>query len=199
MRIDDQDKNKRLHRNLSRKKKFSKNWGKARRKLNCHYRHLANKRKDALHKSSTILAKNHSLIVMEGLKVKQMTKSAKGTLENPGTNVSAKRGLNRSILAMAWSLFAQMLKYKMEWYGGKLLFIDPKYTSQRCSCCGYTSRSNRLTQSKFVCGQCGHHENADFNASKNILAEGHSVLACGESALAFSTKQELRVRKSLAI
>ena len=71
-------------------------------------------------------------------------------------------------------------RLKPAWRGGYVIAIPPQYTSQRCSCCGYVSRNNRQTQAKFECVECGHSENADINAARNILAAGHAVLACGE-------------------
>ena len=185
-----------LQRKLSKKKKFSANWKKIKTKIEkCHY-HIANVRKDFLHKTSTQLAQSHSLIVMEDLNTKDMTKSARGTKENPGTNVKAKSGLNRSILDQGWYMFQQYLSYKLTWRGGELVLIPPKNTSLKCRICGHIAKENRINQAKFQCIQCGHTEDADLNASINILAEGHSVLACGVEALASTAKQELLIRKS---
>jgi len=184
-----------LQRRLSKKKKFSSNWRKARQKTEKLYYHIANVRKDFLHKVSTQLAKSHSLIVMEDLRTKDMAKSAKGTKENPGQNVKAKSGLNRSILDQGWHTFQNHLSYKLDWRGGRLILVDPKNTSLKCRICGHVSKENRINQAKFQCVQCGHTENADLNASINILAEGHSVIACGVEALDSTAKQELQIRK----
>ncbi|MBU4140337.1 MAG: transposase [Candidatus Omnitrophica bacterium] len=184
-----------LQRKLSRKKKVSANWRKTKLKIERLHNHIANLRKDFLHKTSTQLAQSHSLIVMEDLKVGVMAKSAKGTKENPGTNVKAKSGLSRSILDQGWQMFQQFLSYKLNWRGGELILIPPKNTSLKCRLCGHIAKENRINQAKFQCIQCGHTEGADLNASINILAEGHSVLACGVEALASTTKQELLIRK----
>mgnify|MGYP003552270696 FL=1 len=109
-----------------------------------------------------------------------MTKSAKGTEEAPGKNVAAKSGLNRSILDQGWYEFKRQLKYKQEWAGGLVILVNPKNTSQTCSICSHTAAENRLSQSQFQCLVCGHTENADLNAAKNILAAGRAVLACGD-------------------
>jgi len=195
---------RKLSKNLSRKEKRSSNWKKAKLRIQKLYRHMADKRKDDIHKITTQLAKNHGIVVMEDLKTKNMTKSAKGTVENPGSNVRAKSGLNRSILDSAWNMFQRFLEYKMAWSGGRVVYVSPSYTSQRCSECGYTSKENRKTQSGFFCLSCNHESNADLNASKNILknylkAAGHAVLACGEGTVVLSVKQELERRKSHAI
>jgi putative transposase len=107
-----------------------------------------------------------------------MSKSAKGSIDNPNMRSSAKSGLNRSILQQSWGKFFELLEYKLERNGGKLIRVDPKYTSQTCSCCGHISKENRLTQAKFVCVSCNTEFNADYNASVNILnAAGTAVKA----------------------
>lgn len=189
----------RLQRKLAKKNKFSSNWRKLLKKIQKIYNYIANKRKDYLHKVSTQLANNHSLIVMEDLRIVNMTKSAKGTIEKPGKNVKAKSGLNRSILNQGWYLFQKLIEYKMFWSGGTVVYVDPKYTSQKCGRCGHIAKENRKTQSVFKCVECQYELNADLNASKNILAEGHSVLACGEKTLVFSMNQELEQRKPFAV
>ncbi|PJE77320.1 hypothetical protein CI610_03764 [invertebrate metagenome] len=73
-----------------------------------------------------------------------------------------------------------------------MVAVNPAYTSQTCSVCGHTEKANRKTQANFKCVACGHTENADVQAAKNILALGHSVLACGEGSLEPLMKQELR-------
>lgn len=119
------------------------------------------------------------MIVIEDLKVSSMSKSAAGTVDEPGRNVAAKSGLNRAILDQGWYEMRRQLEYKQLWRGGQVLAIPPAYTSQRCVCCGHTAKENRQTQSKFVCQVCGYTENADINGARNILAAGHAVLACG--------------------
>lgn len=177
-------------RQLAKKKKFSNNWKKQAHKVREWYRKIANVRHDFLHKHSTTLSNNHAMIVVEDLKITNMSHSAKGTIELPGKKVKAKSGLNKSILDQGWGTFKRLLKYKLEWAGGIFLKVNPKYTSQRCSHCGFTVKENRITQSFFCCQSCGYQDNADTNAAKNILAAGHAVLACGDVALVVSMKQE---------
>ncbi len=179
-----------LMRGLSRKQKFSSNWKKQKRKVARFQNHIANIRKDFLHKASHNISKNHAVVVMEDLKVSNMSKSAKGTVEDPGKNVKAKSGLNKSILDQGWYEFRRQLEYKLRWQGGYLLLIDPRNTSRKCSVCGHTEKENRKTQERFECQQCGHIENADLNASKNILAAGLAVIACGGCGVSQPTKQE---------
>jgi putative transposase len=108
--------------------------------------------------------------------VKNMSRSARGEAETPGTNVRQKAGLNRSILDQGWSEFARQLAYKLEWRGGQPILINPRNTSRTCHCCGYTDEMNRKGE-VFHCLACGHEAHADVNAAKNILAAGHAVLA----------------------
>ncbi|PAX53548.1 RNA-guided endonuclease InsQ/TnpB family protein, partial [Escherichia coli] len=92
----------RLQRLLSRKVKFSNNWQKQKRKIQRLHSRIANIRRDYLHKVTTTVSKNHAMIVIEDLKVSNMSKSAAGTVSQPGRNVRAKSGLNRSILDQGW-------------------------------------------------------------------------------------------------
>lgn len=179
---------KRYQRAVSRKCKGSKNRRKAIERLARLHRKVARQRADWLHNESTKLANSHAVIVVEDLKIKNMSASSRGTAAAPGKNVKAKAGLNRSILDAAWGEFQRQLEYKLAWRGGQLLRIQPAYTSQRCSCCGHVAAENRRSQAAFNCVACGHAENADVNAAKNILAAGHAVwaqqiaspAACGE-------------------
>lgn len=170
-----------LQKRLRNKKKFSKNWHKDQAKIRKGHSKITSIRKDFLHKTSTHLAKNHGLIVMEDLKIRNMSKSAKGTAENPGKNVSAKSGLNREILLQGWGMFASMVNYKTSWSGGRMELVNPKFTSQRCSVCLYHHKENRKGKT-FLCLNCGYQEDADLNASKNIKnTAGQAGSACGDA------------------
>ncbi len=179
-----------LQRQLAKKVLRSSNWKKIKRKILKLYTKIADTRKDFLHKASHNICKNHAKIMLEDLKVSNMSASAKGSLENPGKNVKAKSGLNKAILDQGWFEFRRQLSYKSEWLGGKVILVPPHNTSQRCSSCGYTSKENRKAQSKFNCVGCGFQVNADYNAAINILAAGLVVTACGVDALVSTVKQE---------
>lgn len=179
-----------LQKSLARKTKGSYNRKKCLKKISKFHQHIARIRNDYLHKITTSISKNHAIVVIEDLIVSNLSKSAKGTIETPGKNVSAKSGLNKSILDQGWHEFHRQLTYKLAWSGGQLIVVPPHYTSQTCSSCGFTSADNRKTQSVFNCIGCNHKENADANAAKNIVAAGHAVLACGEIAIRRSMKQE---------
>ncbi|MCD8515802.1 MAG: transposase, partial [Burkholderiaceae bacterium] len=145
-------------RRLSKKVKFSANWKKLKRKIARLHERIANARHDFLHKASSLISKNHAMVVVEDLKVRNMTKSAKGDLANPGRHVKAKSGLNRSILDQGWGMFVRMLEYKQAWLGGEVIKVNPQHTSQTCPCCHHVSKDNRTTQSRFRCVQCGYTE-----------------------------------------
>jgi putative transposase len=181
----------RYQRSMARKQKFSKNWVKAKAKVQKLHSTITNVRRDFLHKTSTAISKNHALVCIEDLKVANMSRSAKGSKEQPGRNVKAKSGLNRSILDQGWSEFRRQLEYKQAWFGGLVVAVPPQHTSQRCACCGHVDAANRLSQARFACVSCRYEANADFNAACNMLAAGHAVLACGESVQSGrSVKQE---------
>ena len=131
---------------------------------------------------STDISKSHALVVLEDLKVANMSRSASGTIDNPGKNVAAKSGLNRSILDQGWHNFKSYLSYKLDRLGGELMLVNPQYTSQKCSTCHHIEEGNRKSQAQFFCLRCGHEENADVNAAKNILAVGLTVLSLNPEA-----------------
>ena len=170
-----------LQRKLARQKKGSRNSRKTKRKIARLHRYIADSRRDFLHKTSTKIAKNHSIVYVEDLKVSNMSTSAGGTKESPGKNVKQKSGLNRSILDQGWYGFFQMLSYKLEQRGGKLIKVDPKNTSRTCPRCGLVSAENRKSQATFACIGCGYRSNADEVGAINILRAGRVRLACGTS------------------
>ena len=165
-------------RKLARKKKFSRNWRKQKARITALHRRIGNVRKDYLHKVSTTISKNHAMVVVEDLKVANMSASARGTPEQPGSNVRAKAGLNKAILDQGWFAFRQMLDYKLGWNGGWLVAVNPRNTSRTCGACGHVDAENRTSQAEFQCVACGFEENADLNAARNILRAGHARFAC---------------------
>ena len=135
-------------------------------------RKIASIRKDWIHKTTREIADKCGTIVVEDLKVKNMTASAKGTIENPGKNVKQKAGLNRAMLDTALGELRRNLEYKC----GRLIEVNPAYTSQTCSECGHTDKENRKTQARFLCVSCGYTSNADTNAAINIRRLGMAQL-----------------------
>ncbi len=178
----------REQRKLSRKKRGSNNWKKQKKKISRLHHTIANVRQDFLHKLSTEISKNQAKVYVEGLNIKNMSSSARGTIEEPGRMVRAKSGLNKSILDQGWFKFKRQLEYKLSWKGGMLFEVNPRHTSQRCSCCGHTVKENRESQAVFKCLACGHEEHADVNrsvaelgeanAAKNIKTVGQTGMAC---------------------
>ncbi|MDY7539897.1 transposase [Undibacterium sp. RTI2.1] len=181
----------RYQRRMSRKVKFSSNWKKAKAKVQQIHTGIANARKDFLHKTTTTISQNHALVCIEDLQVRNMSKSSKGNSEQPGKKVAQKSGLNRSILDQGWGEFRRQLAYKVQWHGGMLMAVPPHHTSQTCPACAHVSKDNRQTQAKFLCVDCGYENHADVVGAINVLARGHRVLACGETAQSGrSVKQE---------
>ncbi|MGH8258028.1 MAG: RNA-guided endonuclease InsQ/TnpB family protein [Steroidobacteraceae bacterium] len=174
----------RYQRMMARRSKWGKNWQKARRKVQKVHARIGNCRSDYLHKISSAISKSHAMVCLEDLQVRNMTKSAAGTAAQPGRNVRAKSGLNRSILDQGWFEFRRQLEYKLAWSGGVLIAVPPQNTSRQCPACGYTEAANRTTQARFDCVACGYCENADRVAAINVLARGHRVAACGETSSA---------------
>ena len=145
------------------------------------YEKLSDMRRDFLHKISRAMSETQAVVYVEDLKIRNMTRSARGTRENPGRNVRQKSGLNRSILSQGWGTFLSLLEYKVSWAGGMVVRIPPQYTSQTCAACGHVFPENRTTQAQFRCVSCGHEDHADLNAAKNILRAGHARRACSEA------------------
>jgi putative transposase len=126
------------------------------------------RRKDWAEKLSTDLARRFDTIGIEDLKIANMTRSAKGTVEEPGRNVAQKAGLNRAILTNGWGLLADRLVDKAP---GRVVKVPAAYTSQRCSACGIVDSNNRKSQADFECTSCGFAMNADVNAARNVRHE----------------------------
>lgn len=162
----------RYQRRMSRKVKFSNNWKKAKAKVQRVHRDIGNCRRDFLHKASTALVREHALIFIEDLRVKNMSASAAGTAELPGRNVRQKAGLNKAILDQGWGEFRRQLEYKSAWAGTMMIAVPPHHTSQTCPACGHASKDNRTTQARFACVSCGYENHADVVGAINILNRG---------------------------
>jgi putative transposase len=179
----------RLQRKLARATRGSKRRGRVKRGIARLKAREADRRKDWAEKASTDIAQRFDLIRVEDLKIKNMTRAAKGTRENPGRNVRQKTGLNRGILASGWGLLVRRLGDKAP---GRVEKIKPAYTSQRCSACGEVDGDSRESQAVFRCTACGFACNADVNAAINIAA-GHAVTARGGDGVARPVNRELQL------
>lgn len=166
---------KRSHQALARCSRGSKRRQKVRAQLARATEREANARRTYLHQVSADLTRRFGCIVLEDLRVVNMMRSAKGTALNPGTNVKSKSGLNRELADASFGKFRELLTYKAERAGGKVVAVDPRHTSQTCAACGVINAAGRKQQ-RFDCVSCGHSDHADVNAALNILARGTGVL-----------------------
>jgi putative transposase len=145
------------------------------------------RRRDWVEKTTTDLARRFDTIRVEDLKVRAMTRSARGTAESPGTHVAQKRGLDRQISRHGWGQLVARLKHKAL---GRLEFVPAAFTSQRCSYCGHVAPENRKSQAVFQCVACSAGPcNADVNAARNIAA-GRAVTARGDLGASRSVNRE---------
>ncbi|MFR0558226.1 RNA-guided endonuclease InsQ/TnpB family protein [Pseudoscardovia radai] len=137
---------------------------------------------DCTHKATTGIVREHDAIVLEALDITNMTRKAKAKPDpgRPGAYAhngqSRKRGLNRSMMRAALGLVGRQLEYKARLAGRTLIEVNPAYTSQTCSKCGYCTKENRESQAVFVCKNCHARMNADTNAAVNILNRGERLL-----------------------
>ena len=146
-------------RKIDVKVKGSKNYKKLRARLNKSVAVMARRRDYWTSVVSTELVRNFDTIVLEDLDVKKMTEKKKG---------KSSKTLNRHILESSWGDLRSKLEYKAALVGGTVGSVNPAYTSQACNKCHHVTKENRKSQSKFACVKCGHVDNADINAAKNI-------------------------------
>jgi putative transposase len=156
----------------AKRRRGSKRHAKSRRRAAANKSHAARTRKHWNHEATTALTRRFGTVCIEALKTKNMTASARGTVEEPGRNVRQKSGLNRSILEHGWYQFESFLAYKLAASGGTLVKVNPANTSRTCSQCGSIDARNRENQAQFRCIECGHEAHADCNAAINILRAG---------------------------
>jgi putative transposase len=149
----------RLQKKLSRKKKGSNNRNKARIKVARLHEYIQNRRSDFLHKASRVIADAYETVYVEDLKIGNMVKN---------------HCLAKSISDAGWGSFINMIAYKAESAGGRLLKVDPGNTTQNCSQCGeYVKKS--LSDRMHSCPYCGLVMDRDLNASKNVLKIGRGL------------------------
>ncbi|MET8138172.1 transposase [Streptomyces sp. NPDC005251] len=154
----------------------------------------ADRRKDWCEKTSTMLARTYRLVRFEKLNIKNMTRSTRGTTEQPGRQVRQKAGLNRAILAQGWGLLRQRTGHKAL---GRVEDVPAPYTSLRCSACGWIDKNSRKSQAEFVCSFCGFTCNADTNAAVNVAAGQGGIPRPRRSAGAGGTTAATSRRSSI--
>lgn len=165
---------KRLQQQLSRQKKGGANWSKTQARIARLHEKIRRTRKLFAHKTTTYLLRTYGAVVMEDLKLANMTRrpAPKPAADGQGfepNQAAAKGTLNRRILDQGLGQLRTMLQEKGERLGREVHLINPAHTSQRCPSCGHVSAANRPSQALFRCEACGHTMNADHNAAINIL------------------------------
>lgn len=187
---------RRLHQRLSRslrthgRGRRSKRRDALRAQIGQLHARIRARRTDFAVQTAVRLVRSHGLVAVEDLRIKNMTASAKGTVEEPGRNVRQKAGLNRAILNKGWGGFLLALEHAARYHGATVVKVNPAYTSQRCSRCGVVDAKARESQAVFACSACGHRDNADVNAAKNILAAGLAVTGRGDLGDGRSAKRQ---------
>jgi len=133
----------------------------------------ANARRDYAHKVSRTIVDRYDRIALEDLRLTSMTRSARGTIEEPGTNVRAKSGLNRALLDAGLGQLATLIREKAEYAVRTVIGVNPAYSSQTCVACGHVAKASREDE-RFACVRCGHTDHADINAARVILLRAES-------------------------
>jgi putative transposase len=168
-----------LQRRQQRARHGSGNRKRIRRKLAREWRKIRNQRRDFHHKTARALVDSCDAIGLEKLRVADITRSAAGTIEEPGRNVSQKSGLNKSILDAGWAQFLSILAGKAEEAGRRVILVNPAGTSIDCHACG--ARCTRPRQDTVICPHCGLWD-ADVNGARNVYAR--AGLGSGQAAKA---------------
>ena len=183
----------------ARYKTYGVRWKRLSKKIASTHRKAANLVENWARHTAKQIVNEHAVIALEDLNLKNMTKSASGTIEEPGKNVAARSGLNRSLLRSAHGKQAQWVRVKAEEAGRRIWGVNPAYTSQRCSSCSRIDTGGRIVRDVFYCGSCGHYEHADVNAARNIRALGYAAEEAWAAAgrpLLERPKPRLRRRKT---
>lgn len=171
----------RLQQQMARQDKGSANWRKTVEKIKGTHEKIRRTRKLFAHKATTYLLRTYGAVAIEDLKIANMVRRPAPKPAEDGSGAflpnqaKAKGGLNRSMYDAGLGQLRVMLEAKGKELGRLVVAVDPKHTSQRCSACGHTVKENRQIQELFCCQACGHSENADVNAAKNILVLGLSA------------------------
>lgn len=166
---------------LSRCTRGSNRRHKARERVAALHAKVRHQRLDHAHKTALWLVRHHDVISHEALMVANMTRSATGTIEQPGSNVAQKSGLNRSILDAGWGVFLSVLTAKAESAGRLVIAVNPRNTSRTCPDCGHVDAGNRVAQAEFACVRCRYSGHADVVGALIILRAGLALQAAQAS------------------
>jgi putative transposase len=161
-----------LLRQRAGKKVGSRAWRELNRKVAKAYRRAKHQSDNWARDTARALVADHGVLVLEDLKLQNMTKSARGTMGAPGRNVAAKQALNRSLQDAALGRLQHWVCVKAEEAGRITWAVPAANTSRTCASCGHCHITNRQTRDRFVCQRCGHTAHADLNAAENIASRG---------------------------
>ncbi|MCF8169247.1 MAG: transposase [Rhodoferax sp.] len=196
---------RRFQRRMAKQVKGSASYRKNRLKVANLKAYSANVRKDFAHKASHALVSSEvQVFVFEDLKLKNMTAAPKAKVDDKGRYIkngaAAKAGLNKALLSSALGLVKQYVAYKAAAVKKLVLSVPAHFSSQECSVCEHVDENSRLSQSIFKCTQCGHTDNADFNASKVIRNRGVKMLkkhleSVNDGTFKAKVRKTVRVRK----
>ena len=162
---------KRLQRKLSRAKKGSKGRRKKAGHLTNAHRRERLRNHQATHRFTSQIVRRYDRIALEALEIRKMTRSAKGTMAEPGNLVQLTADRNRRALAQTWGKIRQQIAYKAAWAGRQLAEVDPAFTSRTCSHCGTVASTPQIAP-EFRCLVCGTYGSVAHNAAVNILRRG---------------------------
>jgi putative transposase len=179
------------------KKLGSRAWRALNREILAAHRRAVCRSDNWARKTARELVSCYGVAVLEDLNLNNMTRSARGTKENPGTNVAAKQALNRSLADAALGRFRHWVCVKAEEAGRRTWVVNPANTSRTCAACGYCASGNRRSVDRFRCAACGHEAHADINAAENIAARGRACETAWREAGSFPLpRPRPRLRRS---
>ena len=184
-----------LERAQARCVKFSREWKRLGRQIARGRPKAANQVDNWARDTAAGLVADFGVLAVEDLELRNMTRSARGTVEAPGSNVAAKQGLNRELQDAALGKLTTRICVKAESAGRRVWMVRPENTSRTCSQCGHTDKANRPDQATFACVSCGYEANADLNAAANIAARGEAAEAAWQEAGAPSLKRKKSRRR----
>lgn len=163
-----------LLRQRAGKKVGSRAWQQINRKVAKAYKRAKQRSDNWARETARAIVAEHGVIVFEDLKLKNMTKSARGTVEAPGNNVAQKQGLNRALQDAALGRLHHWVNVKAEEAGRITWVVPARNTSRTCAACDYCDVTNRKSRDVFECQSCGHTAHADTNAAEVVAARGQA-------------------------